>query len=259
MREAGAAAASKTGAVRTLTRLIARYKDLPDIYIYRDGFLRARRRADTATAKNPSPIMVQVAGSGIRVVPGGVDPGGFDGGENGGVSGGKPGGDPGGVGVDDPPGPGKLVGEKGVRKVGVKIGTTGVVWMSGSGARMGATASGGMSRIAVGVSGRGLTTSGGMSTEKGRSRMVDSTRSCGPNFDLMRWEALARAPGERCANSARGSFSDAIIFSPNTWLKARPPGSVTTAKVKPKNNGASNNVRFGGTPANKPRNDSRLK
>ena len=215
---------------------MARYQaeERADICVYRDcaRCLRERRRADTATARKPSPIMVQVAGSGIRIMPGGVDPGGFDGGENGGVSGGKPGGDPGGVGVDDPPGPGKLVGEKGVRKVGVKIGTAGVAWMAGSGARMGATASGGMSRIAVGVSGRGLTTSGGMSTEKGRSRMVDSTRSCGPNFDLMRWEALARAPGERCANSARGSFSAAMILFFAAWLKTWPAGSVTAAKVR---------------------------
>ena len=244
---AGAAAASKPS---TLTRLAAMYQERTDICVYRARCLRARRRADTTAAREPNPIMVQVAGSGRDIVPGGGDPGGESGGDPGGVGdpggcpgGGVPGGvDPGGVSVDGPPGPGKTIGKEGVKKGGLKTGASGPVSTAGSGVGAGAKAPSGMSRTAGGVSSSGLAASVG----RGRSRTVESTRSCGP-LVLVRCRVRERLPGERCANNPRGSFNAAMIFFPTAWLKAWPPGSVTATKVRPKRNGASKSVRFEGT------------
>jgi len=249
----GAAAASRPGAARTLTRLAAKYQERADICIYRDcaRCLRVRRRADTA-AKKPSPIMVQVAGSGMGIGgpggvsggdPGGVggedpggdgDPGGCPGG--GGPTGGCPGGvDPGGVGVDGPPGPGKSMGKNGVKKGGLK--TPGPVSTVGSGVGAGAKAPAGMSRTTGGASRSGLAAAG-------RSRTVESTRSCGPVLVFVRCRVPERLPGERWPNNARGSFSAAMIFFPTAWPRAGTPGSVTATKVRPNSSGASQSMRF---------------
>ena len=182
--------------------------------------MRYRRTArERITAANrPTSIMVQVAGSGMGMVggvpggpPGGVPPGGVP---PGGV---PPGGDPpggvppGGVPSGGNPlgggGPGKKKGvlEKGGPEAGGTISPGGIP---------GVVSNPGGTPAKMGVS-----VPGGRSGGAGRSRTVESTRSCGA--DLVDSSAPGpRSPGERSEKSESGSLSAARIISLLTLLMA---------------------------------------
>lgn len=170
---------------------------------------------------------------------------------DGGVSGVK-----GGTGVSGLPGvveegPKGGTGKKGGKKGGLPFATSGEAPRRGKLLGTGPSAPGGMSRTAGGISGKGF--SFGLSAGDGRSRSVESTRSCGP-FVLVRCKAAERLPGERCANNERGSFSAPVIFFTIALLMACPPGSVTATKVSASSTGARYSARLEEMPgANKRR------
>jgi hypothetical protein len=194
-------------------------------------------------AKSPRIIVAQVAGSGRTIVTGGgvsgTDGGtgvsGVDGGTT--VTGGTPGpvgGKPGAEGGE----PGKNAGGPGknAKGGGPKIRSTG--WVSYCGGTIGidAAASGAAAKTA-------LSSPGGMTW--GRSRTVESTRSCGPLIDLIESNARGpRPPGERSAKRARGSCNAATISALATLLKAGSQYSTTPTKTTPASTDASKRVRF---------------
>ena len=147
------------------------------------------------------------------VPPGGVPPGGVP-------SGGMPlGGAPGGG-----PGNKKGVPEKGGPEAG---GTPGELDSNSGGAGV---------KI-------GLSATGGTSPACGRSRTVESTRSCGPPFLLASNAPGRRSPGERSEKSESGSFSAAMIFSLAALLTASRP--CPTARISaPISKGVSMSARL---------------
>ena len=207
------------------------------------GLLRTRRRRPMA--KSPRIIVAQVAGSGRTIVtgggvsgtdggtgvPGGGGPtmiGGMSGPVGGpiggriGVEGGAPGTRPWGM----PPG-------KNAKGGGPKIRSKG--WVSYCGGTIGidATASGAAAKTK-------LSSPGGMTW--GRSRTVESTRSCGPLIEIN--TRAPRPPGERSAKRVRGSSSAAPISAIATLLKAGSQYSTTPTKTRPASADASKRVRF---------------
>lgn len=89
----------------------------------------------------------------------------------------------------------------------------------------------------------GLSAAGGTSPACGRSRTVESTRSCGRPFLLASNAPGRRSPGERSAKSESGSFSAAMIFSRLALLTASRPGP--TAKISaPITKGVSRSARL---------------
>ncbi len=152
------------------------------------------------------------------VPPGGVPPGGIP---SGGVppGGAPPGGIPsGGMPLGGGPGNKKGVLEKG-------------------GPEAGGVPSGGESELVSNAGGAaakmGLSAAGGISPACGRSRTVESTRSCGPPFLEASNAPGRRSPGERSPKSDSGSLSAAMIFSRLALLTAsRPcPAARTNAPI----------------------------
>ena len=194
--------------------------------------------------KSPKIVIAQVAGSGRTIVTGG------------GVSGTE-----GGTGVPGGGGPTMIGGTSGPvgGRIGVEGGAPGIRleemmpgknakgggpkirsmgWVSYCGGTIGidATASGAAAKT-------GLSSPGGMTW--GRSRTVESTRSCGPLIGLIEINARApRPPGERSAKRVRGSCNAATISAMATLLKAGSQYLTTPTKTTPASTDASKRVRF---------------
>ncbi len=84
---------------------------------------------------------------------------------------------------------------------------------------------------------------GGISAVCGRSRTVESTRSCGPPFLLASKTPGRRSPGERSEKSESGSLIAAMIFSLATLLMASRPGPAVRASA-PTSKCASTSARL---------------
>ena len=165
--------------------------------------------------------------------PGGVPPGG---GPPGGVpSGGMP---PGGVPPGGIPSGGMPLGGGPGNKKGV---------LEKGGPEAGGTPVGGMPELDSNSGGAaakmGLSAAGGTSPACGRSRTVESTRSCGPPFLEASNAPGRRSPGERSPKSDSGSLSAAMIFSRLTLLTASRP--CPTARTNaPITKGVSRSARL---------------
>jgi hypothetical protein len=199
-------------------------------------------------AKSPKIAIAQVAGSGRTIVTGGGVSG-TDGGT--GVPGGTgvSGGGGGPTTIGGAPGPvggriGAEGGEPGTRPEGMlpgknaegggpKIRSTG--WVSYCGGTMGIDATASEAKAKTGLSGLG-----GMTW--GRSRTVESTRSCGPLIEIN--TRGPRPPGERSAKRVRGSSNAAAISAMPTLLKAGSQYWTTPTKTRPASTDASNRARF---------------
>ena len=186
--------------------------------------------------------MVQVAGSGTGMVggvpggspggvpPGGVPPGGVPPGgvpPGGAPSGGVP---PGGTAPGGGPGYRNGVLEKGGPKAGGPVN-----WPVGGAVGLDSNTGGAAEKMGVSVP-------GGRSDACGRSRTVESTRSCGP-FLVESNAPGRRSPGDRSEKSESGSCNAATIISLLTLLMASRPWPII-ATDKPIKRGASRNARL---------------
>ena len=194
--------------------------------------LRVRRRSTAPAPKNPRIIIAQVAGSGTAETP--------PSGGGGTIPGGPPpgGGDPTKPGSPGSPPPGVNGAKKGEAKAGsppappVPPGRPPAPGMPSDSAA-----------TSAGV--RGSAAGGASPAAGSRSRISESTRSVGPRPGFVESKAPApRSPGERAANSDKGSASAAMIPALRTLPAAGWPSSTTDIKRSPVRKGTSKSARF---------------